>query len=71
MPRRQARIPYVGAAALMEELIPDPSEDAVVRQRLEQENKQLKEELKHLQAALEIAGRVCCSPTSRASMVPI
>jgi hypothetical protein len=58
MPRRQSRIPYVGAEALMEELIPELSEDAAARERLEREDVELRDQVRHLQSALQIAARV-------------
>jgi hypothetical protein len=58
MPARQPRIAYVGRESLMEELTPDPSEDAVARERLERENAELRDQVRHLQSALQIAARV-------------
>jgi hypothetical protein len=51
MPARQpSRIAYVDRESLTEELVPDPSEDAVTRERLEQENAELRDQVKHLQS---------------------
>jgi hypothetical protein len=52
------KIAYVGQAALHEELWPEPSADALARQLLEAENRELRDELTHLRSALATAGRV-------------
>jgi hypothetical protein len=52
------KIPYIGYQALYEAVLPEPSEDALARQRLELENQHLRDEVKHLRSALATAGRV-------------
>ena len=56
MPTAQpAKLPYCGADAATEELLPEPSQDALRLAELEQENKQLRDDLRHLQSALASA----------------
>lgn len=53
------KAPYCGQASATEQLLSDdPSEDELARQRLERENIELRDQVRHLQSALEIAGRV-------------
>ena len=49
-----AKLPYCGADAATEELLPEPSQDAV-RLAGQQENRQLRDDLRHLQSALASA----------------
>jgi hypothetical protein len=58
MPRQPARIPYVGREALTEALLPEPSEDETALQRLESENSELRDQVRHLEAALKAAGTI-------------
>ena len=57
MPKRVERIAYVGREALYEPLLPDPTEDAVARERLERENVELHKRLQHLEQALKAAAK--------------
>ena len=56
MPKRVERIAYVGREALYEPLLPEPTEDALARQRLELQNAELLVRLQHVEAALRAAG---------------
>ena len=59
MPAKQpSRIPYAGHEALLEKLLPNPSEDAEARERLERENAELREQLRHQAQALGAAARL-------------
>ena len=53
MPKRVERIAYVGREALYEPLLPEPTEDALARQRLELENAKLLSRLQHLGSGAE------------------
>jgi hypothetical protein len=53
-----SKITYTGYEALHEELWPDPTESEIERERLEAENRHLRDEVKHLRSALATAGRV-------------
>ena len=57
MPIAQAsnKIPYVGADDPAEEAVPEPTEAELRMAKLEQENRQLREDLRHLQSALASA----------------
>ena len=57
MPATQAsnKIPFAGADDPAEELLPEPSQDALRLAELEQENRQLRDDLRHLQSALASA----------------
>ena len=56
MPTAQpAKLPYCGADAATEELLPEPSQDAMRLAELEQENRRLRDDLRHLQSALASA----------------
>ena len=53
MPTAQpAKLPYCGADAATEELLPEPSQDAMRLAELEQENRDLRHQLKCLQSAV-------------------
>ena len=65
MPKRVERIAYVGREALYEPLLPDPTEDALARQRLELENAKLLSRLQHLEAALKAAATVLAPYSNR------
>ena len=48
MPTAQpAKLPYCGADAATEELLPEPSQDAMRLAELEQENRRLRDDLRH------------------------
>ena len=49
------RIRFAGADDPAEELLPEPSRDAVRLAELEQENRRLRDDLRHLQSALASA----------------
>ncbi|MGB8562549.1 MAG: hypothetical protein WCD83_03930 [Pseudolabrys sp.] len=49
------KFPYCGADAATEELLPEPSQDALRLAELEQENRRLRDDLRHLQSALASA----------------
>ena len=56
MPTAQpAKLPYCGADAATEELLPEPSHDAMRLAELEVENRQLRDDLRHVQSALASA----------------
>ena len=56
MPTAQpAKLPYCGADAATEELLPEPSQDAMRLAELEQENRRLRDDLRHPQSALASA----------------
>ena len=56
MPTAQpAKLPYCGADAATEELLPEPSQDAIRLAELEQENRRQRDDLRHLQSALASA----------------
>ena len=56
MPIAQApKIPYCGADAATEELLPQPTEAELKMAGLEQENRQLRDDLRRLQPALASA----------------
>ena len=56
MPTAQpAKLPYCGADAATEELLPEPSKDALRLAELEAENQRLRDDLRHLQSALASA----------------
>ena len=57
MPASQAsnKIPYCGADAATEEPLPDPTEAELRMADLEQENRQLRDDLRHLELALASA----------------
>ena len=56
MPTAQpAKLPYCGADAANEEVLPEPSQDALRLAELEQENRQLRDDLRHLRSALASA----------------
>ena len=56
MPTAQpAKLPYCGADAANEEPLPEPSQDAMRLAELEHENKQLRDDLRHLQSAMASA----------------
>ena len=56
MPTAQpAKLPYCGAEAATEEPLPEPSEAELRLAELEQENRQLRDDLRHLQSALASA----------------
>ena len=56
MPTAQpAKLPYCGADAATEELVPEPSQDAMRLAELEAENQRLRDDLRHLQSALASA----------------
>ena len=50
-----AKLPYCGADAATEELLPEPSQDALRLAELEAENQRLRDDLRHLQSALASA----------------
>ena len=50
-----AKIPFAGADDPAEVLLPEPSQDALRLAELEQENRQLRDDLRHLQSALASA----------------
>jgi hypothetical protein len=50
-----AKLPYCGADAATEVLLPEPSQDALRLAELEQENRKLRDDLRHLQSALASA----------------
>jgi hypothetical protein len=56
MPKRVERIAYVGREALYEPLLPEPTEDALARQRVELENAELLSRLQHVEQALRACG---------------
>jgi hypothetical protein len=49
----------------MEKLLPEPSEDAIERERLEQENADLLKRLQHLEQALKAAATVLAPYAAR------
>ena len=49
------KFPYCGADAATEELLPEPSQDALRLAELEQENRRLRDDLRHLRSALASA----------------
>jgi hypothetical protein len=49
------KIPYCGADTATEELLPEPSDDAMRLAELEAENQRLRDDLRHLQSALASA----------------
>jgi hypothetical protein len=56
MPTAQpAKLPYCGADAATEELPPEPDQNALRLAELEQENRQLRDDLRDLQSALASA----------------
>jgi hypothetical protein len=56
MPTAQpAKLPYCGADAATEELLPEPDQNALRLAELEQENRQLRDDLRDLQSALASA----------------
>ena len=56
MPSAQpAKLPYCGADAATEELLPEPSEAELRVTELEAENQRLRDDLRHLQSALAAA----------------
>ena len=67
MPTAQpARLPYCGADAATEEPLPEPSEVELRMAELEQENKQLRDDLRHLQSALGQRCRAAAAVSSSA-----
>ena len=60
------KIPYCGADAATEEPLPEPTEDALSLAELEQENKRLRDDLRHLQSALAIRCRAVAAVSSSA-----
>jgi len=56
MPTAQpTKFPYCGADDPAEELLPEPSQDALRLAELEAENQKLRDDLRHLQSALASA----------------
>ena len=56
MPTAQpAKLPYCGADAATEELLTEPSQDALRLAELEAENQRLRDDIRHLQSALASA----------------
>ena len=65
MPRRQSRIPYIGADSATECLLPDPSEAELKVIELETELTTLRQEVTHLRCALRAAATVLAPYSNR------
>ena len=72
MPTAQpAKLPYCGADAATEELVPEPSQDAMRLAELEAENQRLRDDLRHLQSVLSSPCRAAAAVSSSAQRLRI